>query len=637
MTSAELMILIKARDEASAVLKNVASNASSLGDKMGTALKVGALAAGGALVGAGFALKGFVEDAMASQEVMAQTNAVLASTHGAAGMSADAIADLANELSRFTPYDDEAIQSAENLLLTFTSIGKDVFPQATETVLNMSTALGQDLKSSAIQLGKAMNDPITGATALRRVGVALTEQQMDQIKAFQESGDLLSAQKIIMGELTTEFGGSAKAAGDTFAGKMKILNTQIGNVKESIGMALLPMLTKLADLAIKYVVPAIQDGAQALQDFVGTISAALSGDVGKAAELFNKLPGPLQQIALWLAKNRDAIQDFLASAGEIAKSLFKQELEGWKKIITELGPKLVEFGKFLMEHKPLLIALAVAVGVLLIVFASVPIAIATIIIAGGLLAAHWDDIKAKVLELWASFKENFGLIYLVVVYYFESIKNEVTTAINVVRDIINIVMALLHGDWGAAWQGVKDLVGDIWDGIITDIGLKAQFLVDAVIMVITALPGMLQGLAGAFYGAASALGSAILDGFRDALSNTAGVASDVAGAVLQAIRSVVNVMINRINSALEFTIVMPGSIPNIHIDPPDIPQFARGIAYVPQDMLAVIHRGERVVPASENRPGAMGGAGTTIVNNYIDKVELHGDPQSGLSALGVMV
>jgi len=30
----------------------------------------------------------------------------------------------------------------------------------------MSTAMGQDLKSSAIQLGKALNDPIQGVAAL---------------------------------------------------------------------------------------------------------------------------------------------------------------------------------------------------------------------------------------------------------------------------------------------------------------------------------------------------------------------------------------------------------------------------------------------------------------------------------------
>ena len=62
-------------------------------------------------------------------------------------------------------------------MLTFTGVGKDVFPQAIQTVLDMSQALGQDLKSSTVQLGKALNSPIDGITALSRVGVSFTDAQ----------------------------------------------------------------------------------------------------------------------------------------------------------------------------------------------------------------------------------------------------------------------------------------------------------------------------------------------------------------------------------------------------------------------------------------------------------------------------
>jgi phage-related minor tail protein len=92
-------------------------------------------------------------------------------------------ADLATAISNKTGIDDEAIQSGENLLLTFTNIrnetgkGNDVFNQATQTITDMSVALGQDMKSSAIQVGKALNDPIKGVTALQRVGVSFTAAQ----------------------------------------------------------------------------------------------------------------------------------------------------------------------------------------------------------------------------------------------------------------------------------------------------------------------------------------------------------------------------------------------------------------------------------------------------------------------------
>lgn len=206
-----------------------------------TALGAGAVAFGVS------AVKSFQE----SQNVMAQTEAVLKSTGGAAGITAGEVSKLASALERQTTFSDESIQSAENLLLTFTNIGKDVFPEATKTVLDMSTALGQDLKSSSIQLGKALQDPVQGITALRRVGVNFSDKQKEVIARLVETGQKAKAQKLILKELALEFGGSAKAAGDTFAGKLAQLNNQFDNVKEAIGElivdAVQPLVTSLLD------------------------------------------------------------------------------------------------------------------------------------------------------------------------------------------------------------------------------------------------------------------------------------------------------------------------------------------------------------------------------------------------------
>lgn len=548
MSQAELSILIKARNEATAVLNQVKGSVSSLGDKLGSALKIGGLAAAGGLGIATVALYGFIGAAMESQKVAAQTDAVLMSTHGAAGMTADSVNRLANELSRFTPYDDEAIQSAENLLLTFTSIGKDVFPQATETVLNMSTALGQDLKSSAIQLGKAMNDPITGATALRRVGVALTEQQMAQIKAFQESGNLMGAQSIIMKELQTEFGGSARAAGETFAGKLAILKTQLGNVKEAIGLALLPLLMKLADVAIKYVVPAIENGSQALQDFVGTIRAALAGDVGKAGELFNKLPAPLQALALWLSANKTALIDFaqgvgnvvvqvagaaqaffawLQSSGTLANALLGLRTigDGLREMWALLEPGVQRIAQFFMDNKVAAIALGVALA---IAFAPGIVALLALIATIGLVRRHWEEITGTVTGVVASVKavlSNWGLLDIIQ-GQFDQIRGYFEIWWAVVSGVFKIALDIIHGDWGAAWDDLRAMVEGVFEGIklvVTGkleelrgvIKLAAQFaglLWDAGVQLIQGLiDGMWSKVEDAV-GAVKSIGGKIKDG-----------------------------------------------------------------------------------------------------------------------------
>ena len=241
MAEEEVKVKYSLQDNASPGIKNIVSNFSSLVAK-------GALVSG-AITAVGYSIGKLIDAAEESRKVMAQTDAVLASTGGAAGVSAAQVVKLAESLSMMTGIDDEAIQSAENLLLTFTNIGKDVFPTATKTVLDMSVAMGQDLKSSSIQLGKALNDPIAGTTALRRIGVAFTDSQLEQIKVLQQSGDILGAQKIILAELSKEFGGSAKAA----ASFKDIFKVVIGNVAESIGSLFLPAINKAAEGTVKFI------------------------------------------------------------------------------------------------------------------------------------------------------------------------------------------------------------------------------------------------------------------------------------------------------------------------------------------------------------------------------------------------
>lgn len=205
----------------------------------------GVAAAGAAVVGFGAFLADNTKKAMEAEKVQAELNAVLKSTKGAAGISADEINNMANALSKVTLFEDEAIMKGQSMLLTFTQIGKDVFPMATEAMLNMAQKFG-GMEAASVQLGKALNDPINGVTALRRVGVMLTDEQEKQIKMFMRQGKVADAQKVILGELETEFGGLARAMGETASGKLDILKNQFENLQETIGNAILPSLTELA-------------------------------------------------------------------------------------------------------------------------------------------------------------------------------------------------------------------------------------------------------------------------------------------------------------------------------------------------------------------------------------------------------
>jgi len=250
------------------------------GDKVEQSLggafkKVAGIAAG---VFAGTKVIGFLKDSMSAAEesnkIAAQTEAVIKSTGGAANLTAKQFSDLATSISRKTGIDDEAIQSAENLLATFTNIrseaGKnnDIFQQATKIAVDMGAALGGDASSNAIQLGKALNDPIKGITALTRVGVTFTDQQREQIQAMVAAGDTMGAQRVILGELNREFGGSAEAQA-TSADKMRVA---MGNLQESVGNLLIPVIGKLSEM-LTPIIDAFTNAPGPIKVLVGAVGA----------------------------------------------------------------------------------------------------------------------------------------------------------------------------------------------------------------------------------------------------------------------------------------------------------------------------------------------------------------------------
>lgn len=188
-----------------------------------------------------------------SQAVAAQTQAVLKSTGAVAGVTATHIAKLSDRIANLGAVDDEAVQSGANLLLTFRSIrneagaGNKIFDRSLKLSADLSRAWGQDMKSSAIQLGKALEDPISGLTSLRRVGIQFTDAQEAQIRSLVESGNLMKAQKVILRELEVQVGGSAKAYGETLGGQVDRAKEAFKNATADLTTAVIPALTWLAE------------------------------------------------------------------------------------------------------------------------------------------------------------------------------------------------------------------------------------------------------------------------------------------------------------------------------------------------------------------------------------------------------
>ena len=175
---------------------------------------------------------------------IAQVEAGLKSTNGVAGHTSEALQVMASDLQNLSTIgDEEILQKVTANLLTFTNVANEQFPRAQQAILDMSVRLGTDLKSSALQVGKALNDPIKGVTALAKSGIQFSKSQKLMIKSLVETGKTAEAQNIILGELEKQFGGSAAAAAKAGLGPIKQFNNSMGDMMETVGGAVLPTLT----------------------------------------------------------------------------------------------------------------------------------------------------------------------------------------------------------------------------------------------------------------------------------------------------------------------------------------------------------------------------------------------------------
>lgn len=234
----------------------------------------------------------------AMDKIAAQTAAGLQSTGGIAGVTAEQVGELADSIERHTGVSKEAVQSGENLLLTFTNIqnrvgaGNDVFNQATKAMTDLSVRMGGDTQSAALQLGKALNDPLQGMSALQRVGVSFSDGQKQMIATMEQAGDVMGAQKIILAELNKEFGGSADAFGTTMAGAAAKAKGALEDLERAIIGVSAPQLTlALNDLAAEMfdVADAIEHGGI----LAGIESAFGPGSTALVAGFAAALAGPV--------------------------------------------------------------------------------------------------------------------------------------------------------------------------------------------------------------------------------------------------------------------------------------------------------------------------------------------------------
>ncbi|EME70995.1 Phage-related minor tail protein [Paramagnetospirillum caucaseum] len=215
------------------VVEGMAGRMGLFGDALMATGRTGLIAA--AAVGAvGAALVQGVREMESADQSLRRLEAVLKATGAASGLTAGQLAALADEMETGTLATAEGVMDASAVMATFRSVSGETFTRAIRLAQDLSAVFRQDLSSSATQLGKALEDPIEGISALKRVGVSFSATQKEVIRSLVETGDVAGAQRIVLDALEQQVGGAGAAEAAGLTGAAHHLAAAWGNLLEEI-------------------------------------------------------------------------------------------------------------------------------------------------------------------------------------------------------------------------------------------------------------------------------------------------------------------------------------------------------------------------------------------------------------------
>ena len=258
----------------------------------GDRIKAGFKVAAAAIAAAGAAAIAFGVKAIAAAEAASTANARIEQINESMGLFGSSVGEVNDRLikyaeatARATGIDQNSIKATQAKLLTFKELAQSAnqvggeFDRATKAAIDLAAAGFGSAETNAAQLGKALQDPIKGLTALSRSGVTFTETEKERIKTLVESNQVGEAQRLVLEAIEKQVGGTAEAT----ANASERIKVTFNLLTEQVGMVLLPVFERFANFLIDQVVPFIQ------QNLVPAVQRLTDSFNKNAAPALNKI------------------------------------------------------------------------------------------------------------------------------------------------------------------------------------------------------------------------------------------------------------------------------------------------------------------------------------------------------------
>ena len=339
----KLAILAEVKD-LSANLNKGSKDVETFGGKMAAFGKKAAAAfALVAVAAAAFAVK-FAKDALLAGEAADSANKTIEQINKSMGLFGETtnivnqrLIAYAEQTARATGVDTNSIKSTQAKLLTFKELAATAdtlggnFDRATKAAIDLGAAGFSSAEENAVALGKALNDPIKGISALTRNGITFTASEKERITVLVESNKVGEAQNMILKAIETQVGGTAEATADA-TDRMRVGFTQ---VQERVGLALLPVLEKFTSVLLDKVFPAFEEYIAPVVQKVVELFSENSGGLGNSLKtivnlikgivlpIFNGLVGAFNSISESIAGNSGKLKPFFNLIKDIAAFIVK--------------------------------------------------------------------------------------------------------------------------------------------------------------------------------------------------------------------------------------------------------------------------------------------------------------------------
>lgn len=258
----------------------------------------------------------FISETKGAEREQAQLGAVLRSTGESAGFNRDQLNAMADAMQRATTFSGGDISQAQTTLLAFTGIVGNQFNRALQSASDMAARTGTTVKDAAETIGRALDVPSQGLTALSKQGFRFTDEQKKLAAALESTGDIAGAQQIILKSLEESYGGAAAAARDTFGGSLDALQNTISGLLTGEG-SLDSSKSAINSLNDALSQPGAKVAIEGLAKAAGVLALVLSARLASAAaaSAFSFAAAQVEAVRYQLALARMAGVSTAAAAG----------------------------------------------------------------------------------------------------------------------------------------------------------------------------------------------------------------------------------------------------------------------------------------------------------------------------------